>query len=126
MALTYLRGSNQPRSEFTIAGRKDIGGVSAVALKFKERTKPTIIRAPDVDLPATGHFWIDPESGRVLKSEVSIAERRSTAKITVTYGAVPKLTVWAPIIMLEEYTGPEMISAKATYSNFRQFAVSVK
>ncbi len=125
MALTYLRESNQPRSAFAIAGRKDISGVPAVVLEFKERSKPTIIRSPKADLPATGHFWIEPETGRVLKSEISIADRRSSAKITVTYGAVPKLTVWAPILMIEEYTGPETISAKASYANFRQFAVSV-
>ncbi len=125
MALTYLRGSNQSRSAFTVGGRKDVGGVPAVILDFKERSKPTIIRAADADLPATGHFWIDPDTGRVLKSEVSVADRRSSAKITVTYGAVPKLTVWAPILMIEEYTGPETIRAQATYSNFRQFAVSV-
>jgi len=125
MALTYLRGSNQTRSTFTVGGRKDLGGVPSVVLDFKEHAKPTIIRAADADLPATGHFWIEPESGRVLKSEVSIADRRSSAKITVTYGAVPKLTVWAPVLMIEEYTGPETIRAKATYSHFRQFAVSV-
>lgn len=125
MALTYLRASNQPRSAFTVAGRKNIDGVPAVVLEFKERSKPTIIRALDTDLPATGHFWIEPESGRVLKSEISVADRRAAAKITVTYGAVPKLTVWAPILMIEEYTGPETIRAEAIYTNFRQFTVSV-
>lgn len=125
MALTYLRGSNQSRSIFTIAGRKDVDGLPAVVLDFKEHAKPTIIRAADADLPATGRFWIELETGRVLKSEVSIADRRAAAKITVTYGAVPKLTVWVPILMSEEYTGAETIFAKATYSKFRQFSVAV-
>lgn len=126
MALTYLRGANQARSAFSVGGRKDVSGVAAVVLDFKERTKPTIIRAGNADLPASGQFWIEPETGRVLKTEVSIADRRSSAKITVTYNAVPKLTVWAPTLMMEEYKGPEMIRAKAVYSNFRQFMVSVK
>lgn len=99
MALTYLRGSNQSRSDFKIAWRKDIDGVPAVILEFKERATPTITRSADTDLPASGRFWIEPESGRVLKSEISIADRRVGAKITVTYGAVPKLTVWVPILM---------------------------
>jgi hypothetical protein len=125
MALTYLRASNQPRSVFTVAGRKDVGGVPATILEFKEIATPTIIRTPGADLPATGRFWIDSASGRVLKSEISIADRRAAAKITVTYGSVPKLTLWVPIVMIEEYTGAETISAKATYSRFRQFNVSV-
>lgn len=125
MALTYLSGSNQPRSVFTVTGRKDVDGIRAVVLEFKERAKPTIIRSADSDLPASGRFWIEPESGRVLKSEVSIADRRAAAKITVTYHPEPKLTVWVPILMTEEYSGAETIFAKATYSNFRQFGVSV-
>jgi hypothetical protein len=125
MALKYLRASNQPRSVFTVAGRKDVGGVPATILEFKEIATPTIIRTPGADLPATGRFWIDSASGRVLKSEISIADRRAAAKITVTYGSVPKLTLWVPIVMIEEYTGAETISAKATYSRFRQFNVSV-
>lgn len=125
MALMYLRGANQSRSQFKIDGRKEIDGVSAVILEFKERVTPTITRSGNADLPATGRFWIEPQSGRVLRTEISIADRRAGAKITVTYGAVPKLTVWVPILMSEEYTGVETIFAKATYSNFRQFGVSV-
>jgi VWFA-related protein len=125
MALTYLRPSNQPRSVFTIAGRKDLDGVPAVILEFKERDRPTIIRSADTDLPATGRVWIEAETGRVLKSELSVSDGRAKGKITVTYGAVPKLTVWAPVLMTEEYTGVETIFTRATYSNFRQFMVAV-
>ncbi len=125
MALTYLRDMNQSRSAFTPAGRQTVGDVRAAIVEFREHATPTIIRSPDGDRPAKGYFWIEPASGRVLKSEVFVADRRSSAKITVTYGAVPKLTVWAPILMVEEYTGPEAIRGKATYANFRQFGVSV-
>ena len=124
MALTYLRESNQSRSDFSIDGSQDIGGVRAVVLEFKERASPTIVRSADGDLPATGRVWIEPESGRVLKTEMSIASRRSGAKITVTYGAAPEVTMWVPVVMTEEYTGAEIIFGKTTYSKFRQFAVS--
>ncbi len=124
MALTYLRASNQSRSDFSIDGNQDIGGVRAVVLEFKERATPTIVRSADGDLPATGRVWIEPDSGRVLKTEISMASRRSGAKITVTYGAVPEVTMWVPIVMTEEYTGAEIIFGKATYSKFRQFVVS--
>ena len=124
MALTYLRESNQSRSDFSIDGNQDIGGVRAVVLEFKERASPTIVRSAEGDLPATGRVWIEPDSGRVLKTEISMASRRSGAKITVTYGAVPEVTMWVPIVMTEEYTGAEIIFGKATYSKFRQFAVS--
>ncbi len=125
MALTYLRLSNQPRSAFSIAGRQDVDGVSAVILAFTERAKPTIIRSATDDLPATGHFWIEPSSGRVVKSEILVDGKIAKSKITVTYAAVPKLTIWAPVSMKEEYLARETIRGDATYSNFRQFAVVV-
>jgi len=124
MALTYLRESNQSRSEFSVDGSQTIDGVSAVVLKFKERASPTVVRSADGDLPVTGRVWIEPDSGRVLKTEISMTSRRSGAKITVMYGAVPELTMWVPVVMTEEYTGAETIFGKATYSKFRQFTVS--
>lgn len=125
MALTYLRGANQARSAFKDAGRQSVDGVDAVVLTFVEKAKPTIVRSGTRDLPATGRFWIEPESGRVLKTEVAIAGAGSPAKVTVTYGPVPKLTTWAPVFMKEDYDGRETIHAEATYSNFRQFSVAV-
>ena len=125
MVLTYLREGNQARSTFEIGGRQDVNGVSAVVLEFKERATPTIVRSADFDLPATGRFWMDPVSGRILKTEMSISGRTAASKITVTYGPVAKLPVWAPIMMKEEYTVRETIFADAVYSNFRQFSVSV-
>jgi hypothetical protein len=125
MALMYLRGPNQPRSAFKIAGRKDVDGAPADVLEFKERATPTIIQSAGADLPASGRFWIEPDSGRVLKTEISVTDRRASAKITVTYDAVPALTVWVPVLMTEQYTGAETIFTKATYAKFRQFQVSV-
>lgn len=125
MALTYLRVSNQSRSTFTVAGRQDVDKVPAVILAFTEHAKPTIIRSATQDLPATGHFWIEAATGRVLKTEVSVDGNVSRSKITVTYAPVSKLTVWAPVNMKEEYLSRETIRGEATYSNFRQFAVVV-
>jgi hypothetical protein len=125
MALTYLRQPNQVRSVFSRTGRQNVDGVRAVILRFVEKDKPTIVRSGSRDLPATGRFWIDPESGRVLKTEVAIAGAGTPAKITVTYGPVAKLATWAPVLMKEEYDGRETIRGVATYSNFRQFSVAV-
>lgn len=128
MALTYLRAGNQSRSVFADAGRQDVDGVSAMMVTFVERARPTIVRSATKDLPATGRFWIEPASGKVLKSEVTILGASSPAKIAVTYAAVPKMAMWAPVLMREEYDstdGRERIRGEARYSNFRQFTVAV-
>ena len=65
--------------------------------------------------------------GRVLKSELNVSADSTNAKIVVTYRPAPNLDIWAPAIMSERYalTTGENITGEATYSNFRQFAVSV-
>jgi len=128
MALTYLRAGNQPRSVFADAGHQDVDGINAVMLTFVEKSRPTIVRSLTKDLPASGRFWIEAATGKVLKSEVTILGASSPAKIAVTYGPVPKMAMWAPVMMREEYDatdGRERIRGEATYSNFRQFTVAV-
>jgi hypothetical protein len=134
MALTYLRPVNQPRSVFKVTGRQDVEGVNAAVLSFAEKSRPTIVRSSAKDLPATGRFWIDPETGRVLRTEMSVVADGSSTKISVTYGPAPKLTMWVPVLMKEDYEVAatqrlternQTIRAQATYSNFRQFRVAV-
>ena len=127
MALTYVRGSNQRRSAFRAGPRDNVSGVAAETVLFTEQASPTVIRSASQDMPATGRFWIDPEQGRILKSELSVESKVSKSKITVTYAPVANLTVWAPVQMKEEYSTStrETINAEAKYSNFRQFAVTV-
>jgi hypothetical protein len=128
MALTYLRGPNQARSVFRRDGTDVVDGISAAVLAFKEQLKPTVIRSATRDLPATGRFWIDETSGRVLKSELDVRAESSAVKIVVTYGPAPNVDLWAPVSMKENYatTAGERIAGQATYSNFRQFVVTVK
>jgi hypothetical protein len=125
MALTFLRGPNQARSKFRVSGYEKVEGVMTSILSFTEFASPTVIRSGTTDLPATGRFWLDAETARVVKSELSVKTKISTTKITVTYAPAPTLTVWAPLTMKEDYTkGSERVTAEAKYSNFHQFKVS--
>lgn len=128
MALTYLRGDNQSRSAFTWDGRDDVNGHQAAVIAFAERGLPTVIQSDSGDLPATGRFWIDPATGRVLKSEIVVQGKVSKTEIAVTYGPAPKISVWVPIAMKEHYSlkaGGD-ITAEAKYVNFRQYTVVVE
>jgi hypothetical protein len=127
MALTYLRAANQARSTFVMTGRESVGSLQAIILGFKEVASPTVIRSTNQDLPATGRFWIDPDTGRVVKSELSVNGKVSQTRITVTYAPAQTLPVWVPAAMDEEYTnfsGTERVTTQAKYSNFHQFKVS--
>ena len=79
---------------------------------------------------ATGRFWIEPASGRVVQTEISLEAPRYRAKVAVTYADQPKIALWVPIRMLEDYSEfnnawnlqqPATINARAEYQNFRRY-----
>jgi hypothetical protein len=135
-ALMFLRTENQGRSTFT-RDRSDFFGGRAIAVRFKETAKPRLIGTVD-DAPAHGAFWLVPETGRVVRTELALETQRGsaavTASIVVEYGLVPSLDLWLPKTMDESYqvtSGPARqvvggITGHAVYDNFRKFNVAVE
>ena len=71
--------------------------------------------------------WVVAETGEVLKTSLSASDDRidSFAVIIVEYRPDPKLGFLVPTHMSESYRRQgSLISAEATYSNFRQFQTS--
>jgi hypothetical protein len=136
-ALLFVSADRQHRSHFKIEDVRTLDGVRTVVLKFDEFEKPRVIQTTD-DAPARGRFWIEPESGRVLRSELhidtatkdwsavtgTVGPRVLTASIRATYGFIDKLNLWIPVAMDEEYRiSGTLVEGHATYSNFRRFSV---
>ncbi len=126
-ALRFLRKMNQSRSQFDVAGeeRTDVGKV--VVLKFREQAMPRLISSP-LDEAASGRFWIEPVSGAVVRSELTMSAPNVSATITVTYARQLSPAVWLPASMDENYrlvNGTVALSGHAIYSHFRRFQVDV-
>jgi hypothetical protein len=130
-ALLYLTAGNQARSTFRSAGTDKVGGRRTVVLRFTETAQPRMIGTAD-DAAARGTFWVDPETGIVLKSEFMLRSRGGasdvTATIRVEYAEDRRLQLWLPHLMEEEYviggTGPAAtLTGRAVYSNARKFEV---
>ena len=122
-ALRFLRRPNQSRSTFQI-DRRDATGV---VVGFKETASPRLIASED-SAAATGSFTLDPESGRVLRTEFTLPSRRVSGTFTVEYAEQPALKLWLPAAMVERYVFPGgvVMDGRATYSNFRMFRVETK
>jgi hypothetical protein len=134
-ALRFLRAQNQGRSTFTLEGEKRLDGIDTVLVSFEEHAMPRIIASED-GAPAHGRFWIDP-LGRVVRSELSFETSggRTTTRsvrdrvslrslIRVSFGEEPRLKVWLPMSMQEQYyIAAALLEGNATYSNFRRFSV---
>ena len=88
---------------------------------YQERRRNTIVRTPmGADLPACGRFWINPDTGAVLVSELVIQGGDVTATITVSYQSEPLMGFLVPVEMRETYVAlRERVEGRATYGRFR-------
>jgi hypothetical protein len=131
-ALRLFRKNQVSRFQFQKTAMAKVDGISTWIVAFKEIRGPTLVHGTgDQDLISHGRLWIEPDSGRVLKTEFAVESRFEDtsveATIVVTYGRAKNLTVLVPTVMVEHYEGQfSSINCRAEYSNFRRFEVDVK
>jgi hypothetical protein len=141
-ALQFLEQSNQPRFKFkrtndrmpdSVKKEPAVPGafrtsIEVWAIEYEEQQPGTMIRTTDYrDLPSRGRFWIEPDTGRVLISELVARNRAVHGTVDVSYQSEPLLGLLVPIEMRERYDDQRgaRIEAVATYGRFRQFQVKV-
>ncbi len=110
-----------PRSgHFTVS-------VDVRVVGFKEIGSPTIVRGDrNADARSHGRVWVDPDTGRILMTEIVIEGPTIVTTMQVSYQAEPLVGFLVPIEMHETYVTAKKrykIEGTATYSNFRQFTV---
>ena len=101
MPLMFITSENRARSAFRIARYETLGDVDTVVVEFEESRRPTLVKSGSRDLPATGRFWVEPRTGRVMKASVKIESNLFTMEMLVTYGFVEKLKMWVPVVMTD-------------------------
>jgi hypothetical protein len=104
-------------------------GTEVWAIQFSEQREGTMIRTTaKTDLPARGRFWVEPDTGRVLMTELVLQDRHVRGVITVNYQSEPLVGMLVPIEMRERYDrlrDRSVIDGFAEYGRFRQFHVRV-
>jgi hypothetical protein len=132
LALKVARKAEAPRFSFSRRDTKKISGVDTWEVRFQEQRAPTLTHGIQGEsLLSSGALWIEPESGRILKTELRVenpfSEQTVKAVITVTYKPNESLGMLVPVEMEEEYTTRfTTVTAVASYSNYRLFKVDVK
>jgi hypothetical protein len=133
LALRFLQQERQPGFEFRLEGTRTVGNVSGRVVRYRERGRPRQINTPD-SAPVYGSFVIEPETGRVLWSEIGLDTRDRRTEITlhvrVTFAEEAKSGHWLPVSLDEVYTirrdsSVFTITGRAEYSNFRFFSVTI-
>jgi len=142
MALFFLRPANKARYTFKKGGEASVNGIATWKIDFMETQKPTLFRSPTGnDLPIRGSFWINPEDGRVLRTQMEmeiqaatgVARNDTWASIRVTYKPDGADGVLLPSEMLENYEYLKVstvggkdarmrVNCVATYSGYQRAA----
>ncbi|HLG60200.1 MAG TPA: hypothetical protein VI485_32965 [Vicinamibacterales bacterium] len=126
LPLPFLTPLHSQRFAFKAGKREESD--EGVIIEFRETVKPTFITTTGGrDLPVTGRFWIDEQTGTVLKTELHALDVSVEAHITVTYQKDSGTGLMVPARMEERYRrgrDPVEVRGVATYSRFRRFQVS--
>lgn len=99
----------------------------AWTIEFEETGTPTMIRGDDQDAKSHGRVWVDPDTSRVLMTELVVEAKTVRSTIRVSYQSEPLAGLLLPIEMRETYVVRKrfyMLEGVATYGNFRQFSVT--
>jgi hypothetical protein len=149
LPLSVLAPDSQPRFRFTVddrpgANRRPTIGSTAVPatpnfkvtaegwiVKFEEVEGPTLVyTTAGRNIFSHGRFWVQPDTGRVLISEMITEDADVRGELVVSYQSEPLLGLLVPIELRERYRErvprAPTITGQATYSNFRRFDVSVE
>ena len=134
-ALNVARKAELHYFDFEKRGVERIDGVQTWEVAFKERRDrpaPTLVRGNSGEsLFSEGSLWIDPVTGRILKTDFKVenpySKPKAKGRVTVTYTENKTLRMFLPRQMMERYeTEDGFIEGRADYTNFWFFAVDVK
>lgn len=128
--LFLLTARNQPRFRFRHVGDESIDGVAVTLVTYDEQERPTIVKSLERrDRPVKGRVWIEPATGRVLRTRLEAeAARTWTVAIDVEYGRDAPTGLWVPLVMREHFgdrKGAHM-DGVARYANFRRFETDAR
>jgi hypothetical protein len=126
LSILFLQAALQPRFTFTLGSRERSMGDRVWIVNFREQARPTLVRGDkDADLPASGRFWINVDSGQVVRSEVNFRPPAGRWTLTTTFEPDERLGIAVPVEMREYYQlWATEITGTAKYDRFRTFAVT--
>lgn len=136
-ALLFLRPSHKSRFTFERVDDGDLPlGLDPPVdverlwvIGYRETWPTTVIRGADRrNMPAEGRFWVEPDTGRVLATELRVDDAALGATIAVRFEVRDGMEHLVPAEMRERYDNRQTVSridGTATYDRFRRFQVDV-
>lgn len=134
LVLEFLDPANEFRLKYSKADEDTQDGAHLWVIRFVEQFGPTLVRSSTGDdEPAEGRVWLEPNSGRIYRVDMTIRPfgpraPAFRATLSVVFALDERLHIWLPAKMTEHYegTGIDWVDGEATYSDYRQFGVKTE
>jgi hypothetical protein len=125
-ALIFLQPDAREHFKFSFGKPDRRMGDNIRVVEYVEDMRPTlIVGLPGQDMPAYGRFWIDNDTGRVVKAEVRVDQKGIKANLTTVFRVDERLGIDVPSEMHEDYELENShVTGTATYSRYRRFEVN--
>jgi hypothetical protein len=117
IALSLLQDEYRHRFAFSLDGGNSEREVAVI--RFREQTRPTLLKTPRGDVVLQGRFWIARQTGQISQTELAMGRN---ATITTTFAYDEGLQMHVPQEMRELYP-TRFATGRARYSNFRTFQI---
>ncbi len=126
LALMLLQLDMQRRVHFSLGKRDASAGDNVWVVEYKEEARPTMVRGRgNTDIPASGRFWIDIVTGRIVKAELALTTPGIRAHVTTSFRLDDRFQIDVPVEMREHYDLDRgQVNGTASYGRFRRFDVT--
>jgi hypothetical protein len=122
--LIFIQPTFQSRFRFTLGSLDTSLGPNVWEIGFSETTRPTVLRSPrNTDVLANGRFWIEADTGRIAKTELTIGN----TSVVTSYQFDERFKINVPVEMISRYRYQNYtVFGTATYGRFRRFGVTTE
>jgi len=122
-ATGFLSARNQPHFAFSKVGETALQGLTVWEVKFRETATPSLW-----SLPMSGSFWIDPSTGRLVRSAIAVrGEAPFSDEMTVEYRIDPATDLSLPHRLKRRTyvtSEPSWVEATGTFTGCRVLPAS--
>jgi hypothetical protein len=126
LSLLFLGSDVRPRFTFSLDRRDGSGGSRTWIVEYTEVARPTVVRGEnDRDVPASGRFWIDVDTGQVSRADLTLEMPEGQSHLVTMFKPDARFGVAVPVEMRERFEfGRTRFVGTATYGRFRSFTVT--
>lgn len=134
LPLELLHPRNRHRFAQEVLGHEKVRGTPVVLVRLDEISTPTVIQQPNAgDMKSVVWAWVEPDSGRLLRAQVTARDVRIgkpafDATVRVDFGPNAQLGLLVPVEMNETFfvERSQPGTSVAKYTNYRRFQTTAR